>query len=97
MEALPENSVRYLDDILSVDNLHIFAEKQQEQETDARNLLHNFEEEYDGVLNEDNLMEILSALHDREREEPMGKFAADENEDIEFEPSREDDDIDLGD
>jgi hypothetical protein len=73
MDALPENSIHYLDDILSAEDLHAFVEEQQEQEMQARTILHDFEQQYDGVLNEDNLMDILSIIRAKEQEDLTGQ------------------------
>jgi hypothetical protein len=95
MDVLPENSIRYLDNILAAEDLHTFTEKQQEQELEARNLLHDFEEHYSGVLKEDNLMDILSAIRNQEQQkkQDIGMESSIQEEDIEDKDTGDYDDI----
>ena len=60
-EKIPENSRNFIDAVFKKENLHEFYKQCRELEQENKDVLIGFQENYPGVLNGDNLANILKA------------------------------------
>jgi len=64
-EAVSENSRRFIEAIYEKDDLKEFYQKCLEMELENKNILVEFQDDYPGVLNGDNLADILQAVREK--------------------------------
>lgn len=62
IDRIDENSMKFLDMVLSAENLQDIITERKESEKSAKTALLEFEENYENVLNEDNLFDILESI-----------------------------------
>lgn len=86
-EKIPDDSVSFLQDVLRSTDMERRYSETREKEVGAKNILVSFEKKYPGVLNSDNIKEILNAdqrppvlaaLHEKQEKiaaqnKPVGK------------------------
>ena len=67
IDNIPETSMDFLYTAFETDDLYEFMEHTVKEEKNAKELLLGFEEDYQDVLNEDNLQEILESLKKKQK------------------------------
>lgn len=68
-QLIPENSRRFIESIFSKEDLKGFYSQCREMERENKDILVGFQDDYPGVLNGDNLEEILRAARAKKQEE----------------------------
>jgi hypothetical protein len=64
-DKIPEDSRNFIESIYKKNNLHEFYSKCRELEQENKDVLVEFQENYPGVINGDNLADILKAARER--------------------------------
>lgn len=64
-DAVPENSQRFIEAIYEKDDLKEFYRQCREMELENKDILVEFQDDYPGVLNGDNLADILRAAREK--------------------------------
>lgn len=72
---LPETSLEFLLSVFETEDINKLIAKRKELEQKAKAALVDFEQKYEGVLNEDNLSEILAAIDYKEKQIENVNFA----------------------
>jgi hypothetical protein len=66
-DKIPEDSQNFIESIYKKNNLHEFYSKCRELEQENKDVLVEFQENYPGVINGDNLADILKAARERNK------------------------------
>lgn len=61
-DKIHEDSMKFLDMVLSAENIQDIIAERKESEKSAKTALLEFEEDYENILNEDNLFDILESI-----------------------------------
>ena len=60
-DKIPENSKKFIEAVYKKEDLHEFYKQCRELEQENKDVLVKFQEDYPGVLNGDNLADVLKA------------------------------------
>lgn len=67
-DKIPEDSRIFIEAVYKKEDLHAFYKQCRELEQENKDVLVGFQEDYPGVLNGDNLADILKAARDKKQQ-----------------------------